>query len=79
MSNKGFWVRLVIEGNSEITGYVAGAETPNDFWTTFKTQLVRVERAVEQLPTGRKTGHDAIYVNRDCIVLATVRPEPTDA
>ena len=78
-STGGISVRIVIQGNSEITGFVAGAETPNDFWTTFKTQLVRIENAVELLPSGRKISHDVVYVNRDHIVLAGLQSEENEA
>ena len=49
-----------------------GAESPNDFWTTFKTQMVRVDRATEQLSNGQTFEHATLYVNRDKIVLASV-------
>jgi hypothetical protein len=74
MREQGIWVRIITEGAIEVTGHVAGADSPNDFWTAFKTQCVHVDKAVETLPSGRKTGHDALYVNRDRIVAVSVLP-----
>jgi hypothetical protein len=70
----GIWVRLIIDGNVEVTGYVARADSPNDFWVTFTTQLVHVEQARELLPNGQQFLHDGLYVNRDRILLASVLP-----
>ena len=65
-------VRLVVDSAFVITGSVSGADSPNDFWTTFKSQLIRIENATEQLPNGQTFEHDTLYVNRDKIVLASV-------
>lgn len=75
----GIWVRLVIDGNVEVTGYVERADSPNDFWVTFTTQFVRVDGARELLPNGQKYVHDVLYVNRDRIRLASVLPGPPEA
>jgi len=75
-TDAGIWVRLVIEGDTVITGFVPGADSPNDFWVTFKSQLIRMERVVEQLRNGTKLTHPRLYVNRDYIVLAAIATEP---
>jgi len=74
----GIWVRLIIDGNVEVTGRVDRADSPNDFWVTFTTQLVRVEQARELLPNGQQYLHDVLYVNRDRILLASVLPGPPE-
>ena len=75
-NTSGIWIRLVLDGNSVLTGFVPGAESPNDFWVTFKTQLVRMDQAVGQLPSGKKIAHETVYVNRDYVMLAAVVPSP---
>jgi hypothetical protein len=75
-SDSGIWVRLVIEGDTVLTGFVPGADSPNDFWVTFKSQLIRMERATEELKNGTKLTHDRLYVNRDHVILATLASEP---
>ena len=76
MSTDGIWVRLVIEGDTVVTGFVPGAESPNDFWVTFKSQLIRMERVTEELRNGTKVAHDRLYVNRDYILTAAIANEP---
>ena len=76
MANDGIWVRLVIEGDAVVTGFVPGAESPNDFWVTFKSQLIRIERVTEELKNGTKLTHERLYVNRDYILTAAVVNEP---
>ena len=76
VTNDGIWVRLVIEDDTVITGFVPGAESPNDFWVTFKSQLIRMERVTEELKNGTKTAHDRLYVNRDYILTAAIANEP---
>ena len=76
MADDGIWVRLVVEGDTVITGFVPGAESPNDFWVTFKSQLIRMERVTEELKTGTKLTHDRLYVNRDYILTAEIAHEP---
>lgn len=75
-TDSGIWVRLVIEGDTVLNGFVPGAESPNDFWVTFKSQLIRMERVTEELKNGTKLTHDRLYVNRDYILLATIATEP---
>ena len=72
MREQGIWVRIITDSGIEVSGHVAGADSPNDFWTAFKTQCVRVDKAVETLPSGHKTGHETLHVNRDRIVLVSV-------
>jgi len=72
----GIRVRLVIEGETVLTGFVPGAESPNDFWVTFKSQLIRMERVTEELKNGTKLTHDRLYVNRDYIITAAIAHEP---
>jgi hypothetical protein len=72
----GIWVRLVVEGDTVVTGFVAGADSPNDFWVTFKSQLIRLERVTEELRNGTKVTHPRLYVNRDYVILAAVANEP---
>jgi len=73
-AHPGIWVRLLIEGGIEVTGFVSAVESPQDFWSIFHTPLVSVERAVETPPSGKKIGHDLIHVNRDRILLASEIP-----
>lgn len=75
MDEAGIWVRLVLDDSTEVTGFVSGAESPNDFWTFFKTHLVRLEGVVETPANGKKIGHKALYVNRDRIALVGVLDE----
>jgi hypothetical protein len=68
----GIWVRIELDGGSTITGFAPGAESPNDFWSVFKTQLVRLEHARERTRGGKRRIYATIYVNRDRIVLVDV-------
>ena len=69
---EGIWVRLTLTGDAVINGFAAGAESPNDFWTTFKTQLVRLTSVQVKRADGDVRQHSSLYVNRDSIVLAEV-------
>jgi hypothetical protein len=68
----GIWVRLSLDTGDVLTGFAPGADSPNDFWSVFKTQLVRLEQAVELRSDHAKRRFDTIYVNRDRIVLVDV-------
>ncbi len=72
LEGEGIWVRLTMADGSRIRGWATGAESPNDFWSKFRTQLIRLEHV-------RHDGEDeeaVVYVNRDSIVLAEVeQPE----
>ena len=76
MATDGIWVRLVIQDDTILTGFVPGAESPNDFWVTFKSQLIRMERVIEEQKSGTKLTHDRLYVNRDYILMAAIANEP---
>ncbi len=70
----GIFVSIHMADGTTVTGFAAGADSPNDFWTKFRTQLVRVEGA-EVLAPGADHGGRRIatlYVNRDQIALVTV-------
>lgn len=71
-SEKGVWVRLTLDTGASILGWAPGADSPNDFWTVFKTQLVRIEQVRETPPKGRTRDYPFLYVNRDRIVLVDV-------
>lgn len=75
-SESGIWVRLVVDGDTLITGFVPGADSPNDFWVTFKSQLIRMERATEEPKSGAKLTHERVYINRDRIIVASIVNEP---
>jgi hypothetical protein len=69
---EGIWVRLTLRSDTVINGFAGGAESPNDFWTTFRTQLVRLTSVQVKRPDGDLRQHSSLYVNRDSIVLAEV-------
>lgn len=75
-SREGIWLRLHLKGGSEVAGFARGAESPNDIWSTFKTQLVRLDPAELQPTMGKVRSFETLYVNRDQIVLAEVIPSP---
>lgn len=68
----GIWVRLSLDTGDVLTGFAPGADSPNDFWSVFKTQLIRLEQAVEVRRDRSKRRYETIYVNRDRIVLVDV-------
>ena len=68
----GIWVRIELDSGATITGFAPGAESPNDFWTVFKTQLVRIEEARETRRRGGRRDYPALYVNRYRIVVIDV-------
>lgn len=74
----GIWVRLTLDTASSLTGFAPGADSPNDFWSVFKTQLVRLEQVVEIRKDGAKRQYGTIYVNRDRIVLVDVASSDDD-
>ena len=65
----GIWVKLILDDGSMVTGFADGADSPNDFWTIFKTQLVRLRDVRETRPRKKPREYPALYVNRDKIVL----------
>lgn len=70
LAGEGIWVRLTMVDGSCVRGYAAGADSPNDFWSKFRTQMVRLED-VEHEGVDPPLG-GTIYVNRDRIVMAEV-------
>ncbi len=72
----GIWVRTTLMDGVEVTGFASGAESPNDFWSKFRTQMVRLTHAREVPPRGEVREHETIYVNRDQIGLVEVLPPP---
>lgn len=68
----GIWVRITFDGGGSLTGFAPGADSPNDFWSVFKTQLVRLEDAVHVRPDGSRRRYDTIYANRERILLVDV-------
>ena len=71
LAGEGIWVRLTLADGSALRGYAPGAESPNDFWSKFRTQFVRLEHA-ERAEDGGRPVDATVYVNRDRIVLAEV-------
>jgi len=72
LAGEGIWVRLTMEDRSEVTGFASGADSPNDFWSKFRTQLVRLDEA--QFVAGGESapGPKTLYVNRDRILVIEV-------
>jgi len=56
---------------TQVRGYATGADSPNDFWSKFRTQMVRLEEA-QRIGLDEPDTASTIYVNRDCIALAEV-------
>ena len=71
LASEGIWVRLTMVDGTSIRGYAAGAESPNDFWSKFRTQMVRLER-VRRAGDEDPDSHGTVYVNRDRIVTAEI-------
>lgn len=71
LAGEGIWVRLTLADGSVVRGYAPGADSPNDFWSKFRTQMVRLEQA-HRPGTNTPDEAETIYVNRDRIVLAEV-------
>jgi hypothetical protein len=74
----GIWVRIELDTGAMITGFAPGAESPNDFWTVFKTQLVRLDEVREIPRGGTRRDFPTLYVNRDRIVVVDVESEEDD-
>lgn len=68
-SQSGIWVRVVLASSGEVTGFVPGVQSPNDFWGGGKQQLVRIEKARERSASGKTVERDMLFVNRDQIAL----------
>ncbi len=73
--NQGIWVRAWLDDGSQVMGFAIGAESPNDFWSKFRTQLVRLEEARITRADGEAKEQGALYLNRDRIVMVKVADE----
>lgn len=74
--NRGIWVKLVLDGGIRVTAFAPGADSPNDFWTVFKTQLVRLHDVEVVHPRKKAQSYPVLYVNRDKIVLVDAAGGP---
>ena len=72
----GIWVRLTMTSGVEVVGRAVGADSPNDFWTLFKTHMVRLEPASSRMPGGEQREYGVLHVNRETIELAETIPAP---
>ena len=71
LAGEGIWVHLTMVDGSHVRGYAAGADSPNDFWSKFRTQMVRLEEA-QRVGIDDPESATTIYVNRASIALAEV-------
>jgi hypothetical protein len=76
MEDEGIWVKVTLDNRAQITGYAAGAESPNDFWSKFRTQLVRLDDARRVGDHSEGTSGETLYVNRDHILLVEIDEGP---
>lgn len=74
----GIWVRLTLDNGARLTGYASGADSPNDFWIIFKTQLVKLTEARVEWPQQKPKEYPVLYVNRDRICLVDAATETED-
>jgi len=72
----GIWVRVTLDDRSQITGFAAGAESPNDFWSKFRTQLVRLDGAWRVGDHSDGASGETLYVNRDHILIVELDDGP---
>lgn len=72
LAGEGIWVRLTLADRSQVTGFASGADSPNDFWSKFRTQLVRLDDAQLTIGTEEATRAATLYVNRDRILVIEV-------
>ncbi|MCG3135636.1 MAG: hypothetical protein HMLKMBBP_03357 [Planctomycetes bacterium] len=77
---KGIWVRITLDNGARMTGFATGADSPNDFWIVFKTQLVKLAEARVEWPGKKPKDYPVLYVNRDriCLVDAVEGPDGED-
>ncbi len=68
----GIWVTLMLDNGTEIAGFAPGADSPNDFGVTFKTQLIHLRTVQERRADGQVGSFADLYVNRDHILLAQI-------
>jgi len=76
MADDGIWVKITLDDRSQITGFAAGAESPNDFWSKFRTQLVRLDRCRRVGDHSEASDADTLYINRDHILLVELDTGP---
>lgn len=79
MENHGIKVALILDEGDRVEGFASGAESPNDFWSKFKTQCVRVDGARFVNTRGETSEHRALYVNRDRIRVAKIVTDHDDS
>ena len=72
LAGDGIWVCLTMEDRTRVTGFASGAESPNDFWSKFRTQLVRLDDAHMTGPDGAREDRPTLYVNRDRILIVEI-------
>jgi hypothetical protein len=68
----GIWARITLIDDSRVHGFAAGADTPNDFWLKFRTQLVQLQHVRTTAADGAEAEFDRLYVNRDHIKTVEV-------
>jgi len=76
METEGIWVRVTLDDRSQITGFAAGAESTNDFWSKFRTQLVRLDHSRHVGDHSNGATGDTLYINRDHILLVEMDSGP---
>ena len=76
MEDEGIWVKVTLDNRSQLTGFAAGAESPNDFWSKFRTQLVRLDDARRVGDHSQGGAGETLYVNRDHILLVEIDEGP---
>jgi len=76
MADDGIWVKITLDDRSQITGFAAGAESPNDFWSKFRTQLVRLDQCRRVGDHSEAPDGDTLYINRDHILLVELDAGP---
>ncbi len=67
MNEDGIWVRLTLNDGSIVAGFAPGADTPNDFWVKFRTQLVQLTDVTRTEAQGESSHVARLYVNRAAI------------
>ncbi len=76
MMDDGIWVKVTLHDRSQITGFAAGAESPNDFWSKFRTQLVRLDESRRVGDHSDAASGETLYINRDHILLVEIDDAP---
>jgi hypothetical protein len=76
MEEEGIWVKVTLDDRSQITGFAIGAESPNDFWSKFRTQLVRLDSCRRVGDHSDLAEGETLYINRDHILLVEMDAGP---